>query len=85
MEVDFNSSRVPRAEPSQPATRQGATAAATDGTSFEVTAALQDKLKNQPTVRPEKVDQAKMLVSDLKYPPDDVLDRIAVLLAAQIK
>jgi hypothetical protein len=85
MEVDFNASRVPRAEPSQPAARQDATAEATDGTSFEVTAALQDKLKNLPTVRPEKVDQAKMLVSDLKYPPDDVLDRIAILLAAQIK
>jgi hypothetical protein len=85
MEVGLNTSRVPGAEPSQPATRQDATAAATDGASFEVTAALQDKLKNLPTVRPDKVAQAKMLVSDLKYPPDDVLDRIAVLIAAQVK
>lgn len=85
MEVGLNTSRVPDAEPSQPATRQDETAAATDGTSFEVTAALQDKLKNLPTLRPDKVEQAKMLISDSKYPPDDVLDRIAVLIAAKLK
>jgi hypothetical protein len=85
MEVDFNASRVPRPEPSQPATRQDATTAATDEASFQVTAALQDKLKNLPAVRPEKVAQAKTLISDSKYPPNDVLDRIAVLLAAQLK
>ncbi|HWD93893.1 MAG TPA: hypothetical protein VG938_16300 [Verrucomicrobiae bacterium] len=85
MEVGLNTSRVPGAEPSQPATRQDTTAAATDEASFEVTAALQDKLKNLPTLRPDKVEQAKMLISDSKYPPDDVLDRIAVLIAAKVK
>jgi hypothetical protein len=85
MEIDFNPSRVPKAEPSQPASRPDATAAATDGVSFAVTSALQEKLKNLPSTRPEKVALGKILVSDSKYPPSDVMDRIAVLLAVQVK
>ena len=84
MEIEFNPGRVPKAEPSQPAARPSATPAA-DDTSFQVSAALQDKLKNLPAVRPEKVAQAKALVSDTQYPPGFVLDRIAVLLAIHVK
>lgn len=84
MEIEFNPSRVPKVEPSQTAARANAPASA-DQTSFPGSAALQDKLKNISDVRPEKVAYAKGLVSDVKYPPDDVLDRIAVLLAIKIK
>lgn len=84
MEIDFNTNRVPKAEPSQPASRQDAPVPATDGTSFQATATLQDKLNNMSSVRPEQVERAKQLVSDAKYPPGYVLDRIAVLLAIHI-
>jgi len=83
MEIEFNLGRVPKVEPSQTAARPGAAASA-DSTSFPVSAALQDKLKNISDVRPEKVAYAKGLVSDSKYPPNDVLDRIAVLLAINV-
>ena len=84
MEIEFNPGRVPKPEPSQPAPRPSAAAAA-EGTSFQDSAALQDKLKSLPTFRPEKIAQAKALVSDSNYPPDYVLDRIAVLLAINVK
>jgi len=84
MEIDFNPGRVPKAEPSQPVARPSASATA-DEASFPGSAALQDKLKNLSTIRPEKVAQAKALVSDSEYPPNDVLDRIAVLLAIHVK
>ena len=84
MEIEFNPSRVPKVEPSQTAARANAPASV-DKTSFPGSAALQDKLKNLSEVRPEKVAYAKGLVSDLQYPPDDVLDRIAVLLAINVK
>jgi hypothetical protein len=84
MEIEFNPGRVSKAEPSQSVARPSATPA-TDATSFQDSTALQDKLKNMSTVRPEKVAQAKALVSNLKYPPDDMLDRIAVLLANNVK
>ena len=84
MEIDFNPGRVPKAEPSQTAARPNAAASA-DEASFPDSAALIDKLKNMSNVRPEKVAYAKGLVSDSQYPPDDVLDRIAVLLAINVK
>ena len=84
MEIEFNPGRVPKAEPSQPAARPSATPAA-DEVSFHGSANLQDRLKNIPDVRPEKVAYAKSLLSDSKYPPNDVLDRIAVLLAIHVK
>jgi hypothetical protein len=83
MEIEFNPGRVPKVEPNQTAARPSASAAA-DESSFPASAALLDKLKNQPDVRPEQVARAKGLVADLKYPPDDVLDRIAVLLAIRL-
>jgi hypothetical protein len=84
MEIEFNPSRVPKVEPSQTAARPNGPAAA-DAASFPDTAALQARLKNMSDVRAEKVAYGKELVSDLKYPPDDVLDRIAVLLAINVK
>jgi hypothetical protein len=84
MEIDFNPSRVPPTEPSQPVARRD-DAAAAQGTSFQLASALQDQLNSQPAVRPEKVAQAQALVSHEKYPPDDVLDRIAVLLAINVR
>jgi hypothetical protein len=84
MEIEFNPSRVPKVEPSQTAARPSAVVPA-DQTSFTVSATLQDKLKNLSDVRPEKVAYARNLVSDSQYPPDDVLDRIAVLLAINVK
>ena len=84
MEIDFNLGRVRKAEPSQTAARPNA-ASPVDETSFTDSAALMDKLKNISDVRPEKVAYAKGLVADSQYPPDDVLDRIAVLLAINVK
>jgi hypothetical protein len=84
MEIEFNPGRVPKAEPSQPGVRPSAAAPVEDA-SFQVSAALREKLKNLPAIRPEKVAQAQALVSDSKYPPGDVLDRIAVLLAIHVK
>ncbi|HXS67998.1 MAG TPA: hypothetical protein VN761_04090 [Candidatus Polarisedimenticolia bacterium] len=85
MEIEFNPSRVSPTGPSQPAARQDATAASTDGTLFQDTQALQEQLKGLQAVRPEKVDLGRTLVSNPQYPPDDVLDRIAVLLAIHVR
>jgi len=84
MEIDVNLNRVPPVEPSQAVARRD-DAAAADDTSFRLTSALQDQLKNLPAVRPDKIAQAQAFVSDPKYPPSDVLDRIAVLLAIRVK
>jgi hypothetical protein len=84
MEIDFNSSRVSKAQTSQPVVRPEV-ASATDAASFQVTSALESQLKNLPAVRPEKIAQAQALLSDSQYPPDYVLERIAVLIASHVK
>jgi hypothetical protein len=81
MEIEFNTRRIPPAESSLTVTRRSDTSAATDAVSFSASDALKSQLSNLSASRPEQVAQAKALVADGKYPPDDVLDRVAVLLA----
>jgi hypothetical protein len=44
-------------------------------------AELRDKLNELPMVRPDKIDAVKQVLQDGKYPPDQLLNRIAGLLA----
>jgi hypothetical protein len=89
MEIEFNPSQVTKMEFSQPIGRRGTTSAASDSTAFFASSSmatfLQDKLNATPLVRQDSVDQAMQLASDEHYPPDDVEERIAVLLALHIK
>lgn len=52
--------------------------------SFEQTTSLQQSLRDANQVRPEKVAQASALVADASYPSDEVLNRVAGLLAEHI-
>ncbi len=86
MEIEFNpNSRIPQAGPSQPAARRDITPAAPDSVSFSASDSLKSRLSQISTVRPEQVARAKELVADVAYPPDYMLDRIAVLLAIHAK
>ena len=88
MEIDFNPGQVPKPELSQPIARKGRIKAAADTARVEsppATDALRSKLNEISLVRPEKVSQAKTLISDVSYPPTELLDRIAVLLAVHLK
>jgi hypothetical protein len=53
--------------------------------SFENTQALEQTLKEVPAVRPEAVERASSLLSDSNYPSDEVLNRVATVLAQNIK
>jgi hypothetical protein len=81
MEIEFNTNRIPPAESGSSAIRRDTSPAATDAVSFSASDSLKSQLNNISTVRPEQVAKAKLLVSDAQYPPDYVLDRLAVLLA----
>ena len=85
MEIEFKTGRIPQAESSQPVARRDAVPAAPDTVSFSNSDSLKSQLNNISTVRPEQVANAKQLVSDPNYPPDYVLNRIAVLLAIHAK
>jgi hypothetical protein len=90
MEVNLNSTQGSTPDYSQSVSRQAA-APTTDNSantgntmSFERTKALEQSLRNTPSVRPDKVAQAKALVSDPNYPSDKALSRMSDLLAQHI-
>jgi hypothetical protein len=82
MEIEFNPGRGP--EPTgQPASRRPATPSA-PGSALENAGALERKLNDIPLVRPDKIEAARAHTSDLKFPPDELLNGIANLLAMHI-
>jgi hypothetical protein len=88
MEIDFNLSRIPKPELPQPIARTGSTPAAADPVHSELvssTASLTAHINDMPLVRPEKVAAGKAQVSFTSYPPGELLDRIATLLAVHLK
>jgi hypothetical protein len=84
MEIEFNTNRVSKPDPILPIFRRNA-ARAKDDTSFENIKALEDRLKEIPQVRPEKVEFGKAVVADLQYPPEQVLRSLTILLALKFK
>lgn len=81
MEIEFNSARPAATGASQSVVRREGAAPAPAEASFERAASLEKSLKEIPLVRPEKVERARSLVMDVKYPPEETLNRIANLLA----
>jgi hypothetical protein len=85
MEIDTNSGRVAQPGYPQSVTRpKSSPSTSTQADSQTATTDLTNRLQQLPLVRPEKVSEAKKLLLDDKYPPEDVLDRIAVLLAVRL-
>lgn len=57
----------------------------TDSATFDRAQALEQALQLTPAVRPENVDRARQLLSDVKYPPDETIRKIATLLAMNLE
>ncbi|MFO1487718.1 MAG: hypothetical protein U1F65_04500 [Verrucomicrobiota bacterium] len=83
MEIEFNTSSIRRQDLTPQVTKRDAAAVSADTTSFTATNSLEGQLQNVPASRSEKVTMAKSLVIDPNYPPAELLDRIATLLAVQ--
>ena len=81
MQIEFNTSRIAKGDVGQPVARPDAAPVSTDTTSFTSTASLEAQLRDVPAVRVDKVALAKSLITNPNYPPQELLDRIAVLLA----
>ena len=84
MEIEFNTGgSVGKPDPRQPAARTEPTPPVREDVSFQ-TDALEKQLRDVAPVRPERVERAKGLIQDVKYPPDEMLVGIANLLAMHI-
>ena len=85
MEISFNPSNIPDPAPNQPVARRSAASSAPTAASVSSSEALKQSVKDIPLVRPEQVERGRALTADVKYPPTEVLDRIADLLALHLK
>ena len=81
MEIEFNTSRLAKRDLTPPVARPGSPPPAVDTTSFTATTSLDGQLQNVPATRVDKVALAKSLITNPNYPPTELLDRIAALLA----
>ena len=84
MEIEFNPRQYPKPGVSQPVTRQPATSQAQEAAPFARSQALENAVTQAPTVRPEKVEQARAMIADKSYPPEELVSRIASLLAMHV-
>ena len=84
MEVEFNAGLAANNSVSQSPVRRETTPPAASAMSFSNTQALEQTLKEIPTVRPEAVDRASALLSDAEYPSDEALNRVAAVLSQNI-
>lgn len=81
MEIKLNPGRPAEPGTGQPVTRRTPAQPVGDTESFVRTQSLERALQDAPVVRQEKVAHARALVADVKFPPDEMMDRIANLLA----
>ena len=85
MEIEFSPSQLPAPRASGPVNgappRPGT---ATEPPALQGMAELQSKLNQLALTRPDKMGAAQPLVSDLQYPPDELLNGIAHLLAMHL-
>ena len=85
MPIEFNPSRPPGAGASQSVTRRQPAVTDSEPASFEQTRALEQKLSTLSASRPEQVERARSLIADVQYPPNEMMNRIASLLALHLK
>ena len=84
MEIEFSPSQLPAPRASTPVKGAIAPSAATDAPPPQGMADLLSKLNDIPLSRPDKTAALQPVVSDLKYPPDQILNSIAHLLAIKL-
>jgi hypothetical protein len=85
MEIEFSPSQLPAPRASSPV--NGAPArgpAASQAPSLQGLAELQSKLNQLALARPDKMSGVQPQVSNLQYPPDELLNGIAHLLAMHL-
>ena len=85
MEIEFNPSRPTNSPASQPTTKSQSAAQTPEPMSLGNAESLKTAINNLPVSSPEQVERAQALVSDTAYPSNDVLNRIAGLLAKNIE
>jgi hypothetical protein len=84
MEINPNRNVDPVIPAAGPAKARATAPTQANGTSFDQSAGLDSALAATPDSRPEVVSRAESLVASSNYPPPEMINRIANLLAANL-
>lgn len=84
MRVEFSPSQLLAPQASTQVNGEATPPALTASTPLQGTAELQSKLSDLPLTRPDKMDAAQQLVSSVSYPPGEIFNGIAHLLAMHL-
>jgi hypothetical protein len=84
MEIQFNSNMVPVSGPIRKSPQNPAAQASQPSASFTGADALNQALQQAPESRAEVVQRAKELVAQNDYPPPELMNGLAKLLAAKL-
>ncbi|HEU5125181.1 MAG TPA: hypothetical protein VFW05_14095 [Verrucomicrobiae bacterium] len=85
MEIDFNAKPIRKPESAEPVVRPDPVPPVEGNAAFKKIDALEAQLKALPQIRPEKVEEARALIANVQYPPEQVLKSLATLLALELK
>jgi len=85
MEIEFTPSQIAGPTAAGPIKARPQVAATSDSPQLQGMAELQRKLDDLALTRPDKMDAARSALADVKYPPDELLNGIAHLLAITLK
>jgi len=79
MQVNNVTSQVPEVKGSTSARRPARTERSE--VAFKSSQSLERRLEAEPAVRAEAVERGRQLFESVKYPPDELIDKLSVLLA----
>ena len=85
MEIEFNPSQLPAVRPPEAALKATSPSGAADSSAQTDASTLLSQLDAASATRADKVGELKPLGSNLHYPPEQLLERIAALLAVHFK
>jgi hypothetical protein len=84
MEIEFSPSQLPAPRAASPVRPAATPPAANEPPQLQGMGELQRKLNDLALTRPEKLEAARAVISQVKYPPDELLNGIAHLLAIHL-
>jgi hypothetical protein len=84
MKIEFSPGQVPSPASPGAVTRPAASSGSGNAASLDAFTAFNEKLDALPLSRPDKVSAGVSLIASQQYPPEDLVDRIATLLAISL-
>ena len=85
MEIEFSPSQLPAPRATSPVKGANTTPAANEPPTLQGMAELQRKLNDVALTRPDKMDAARAVIAEVNYPPEELLNGIARLLAIHLR